>query len=84
LRATSDQTCLLQSIQKTKEIGLVGKSDFLRLPVEVQRMCLALGGESRPTFLICYRKSSGFARDFRVTSLPTTMLRSDFSMGSRR
>src|SRR6185437_12171728 len=31
LRATSDQTCLLQSIQKTKEIGLVGKSDFLRL-----------------------------------------------------
>jgi len=37
LRATSDQTCLLQSIQKTKEIELACKFDFLRPRAKVQR-----------------------------------------------
>jgi len=36
LRATSDQTCLLQSIQKTKVIRL-RESDYLRPPAKEQR-----------------------------------------------
>jgi len=49
LRATSDQTCLLQSIQKTKVIRL-RESDYLRLRAEVLRFHLGFGGDRRRTY----------------------------------
>jgi hypothetical protein len=77
--ATSDPTCLLQSTQKAKRRGLKStESTSLRSPIEVELRTDHSPGVSKRL------KSTGFARDFRVISKPTTIQRSDVSMGSGR
>src|SRR5882672_7515433 len=68
---------LLQSFRRQSETDSVSSASLQLLPKPVA----AIAATESCSY---NRKSSGFARDFRVISLPTTILRSDVSMGSRR
>jgi len=67
LRATSDQTCLLQSIRRQRKSDL-GQIRFPPPSAKVQRFTSAFGGDRRRTPCLCYRESTGCARISRVAA----------------